>query len=300
MAAVLDRQTVTVRPTGAALGADIEGVDLSRQLAADTVDAIKKAWGDHLVLRFRGQQLNDDRLMRFSAHFGELDLAPVIAAARVKTADGGEVELIEEGPRYVSVISNIIENGKAIGALGAYELIWHTDMSYNQEPPCASALYALEVPPSGGDTGFANMYLAYERLPETLRRQVEGRLCRHDSSRNSAGELRRGMKEVTDPREAPGASHPIVRTHPVTGRKALFLGRRRNAYIEGMALEDSEQLLDELWRHATRPELTWYQQWRVGDLVMWDNRCALHRRDEFDPQSRRLMHRTQIKGDRPF
>jgi taurine dioxygenase len=300
MAAVLDRQTVAVRPTGAALGADIEGVDLSGKLSADTMDAIKQAWGDHLVLRFRGQTLDDDQLMRFSAHFGELDLAPVIAAARVKAADGTEVEAVEEGTRYVSVISNIIENGKAIGALGAYESIWHTDMSYNREPPCASALYALEVPPSGGDTGFANMYLAYENLPETLRRQIEGRRCRHDSSRNSAGELRRGMKEVTDPREVPGASHPIVRTHPVTGRKALFLGRRRNAHIEGMALEDSERLLDKLWRHATRPELTWYQQWRVGDLVMWDNRCALHRRDEFDPQSRRLMHRTQIKGDRPF
>ncbi len=173
-------------------------------------------------------------------------------------------------------------------------------MSYNREPPCASALYALEVPPSGGDTGFANMYLAYERLPDALRRQVEGRLCRHDSSRNSAGELRRGMNEVSDPREAPGASHPIVRTHPVTGRKALFLGRRRNAYVEGMALDDSERLLDALWEHATRRELAWYQQWRVGDLVMWDNRCALHRRDEFDPKTRRLMHRTQIKGDRPF
>jgi alpha-ketoglutarate-dependent taurine dioxygenase len=131
-------------------GADVEGADLSGKISADTVDAIKKAWADHLVLRFRGQQLDDDQLMRFSAHFGELDLAPVIAAARVETA------------------------------------------------------------------------------------------------------------------------------------------------------EDSERLLDELWRHATRPELAWYQQWRVGDLVMWDNRCALHRRDEFDPQSRRLMHRTQIKGDRPF
>src|SRR3984893_5183269 len=300
MAAVLDRQTLTVQRTGAALGADIEGLDLSAKLPAGTVDAIKEAWGAHLVLRFRGQQLEDDQLMRFSAHFGELDLAPVIAAARVKAADGTEVEAVEEGPRYVSVISNIIENGKAIGALGAYESIWHTDMSYNREPPCASALYALEVPPSGGNTGFANMYLAYEQLPQSLRRQVEGRPSPHESSRNSAGELRRGMKEVTDPRAAPGASHPIVRTHPGTSRKALFLGRRRNAYVEGMPLEDSERLLDGVWRHARHPELAWYQQWRLGDLAMWDNRCALHRRDEFDPQSRRLMHRTQIKGDRPF
>jgi taurine dioxygenase len=214
MATVLERQTVRVRPTGAALGADIEGVDLAQELLPKTVDDIKQAWADHLVLRFRGQRLDDDQLMRFSAHLGELDWAPVIAASRVKIAgEDRYVESAEEGRRYISVISNIIENGKAIGALGAYESIWHTDMSYNPEPPCASALYALEVPASGGDTGFANMYLAYDTLPDGLRRQVEGRLCRHDSTYNSAGELRRGFSEVTDPRQAPGANHPIVRTH---------------------------------------------------------------------------------------
>src|SRR5712691_11384783 len=260
MTAVLERQRVEVRPTGAALGADIEGVDLARELSAETVDAIKRAWADHLVLRFRGQRLDDDQLMRFSAHFGELDWAPIIAASRVKVrGEDRYVESAEEGRHYISVISNVIENGKAIGALGAYEAIWHTDMSYNPEPPCASALYALEVPPSGGDTGFANMYLACETLPDALRRRIEGRLCRHDASRNSAGELRRGSAEVTDPRQAPGAEHPIIRTHPVTGRKALFLGRRRNAYIKGLELEDSEELLDALWAHATRPEFTWYQ-----------------------------------------
>jgi alpha-ketoglutarate-dependent taurine dioxygenase len=300
MARVIERQAIAVRPTGAALGADIEGVDLARDLKPATLAAIKQAWSDHLVLRFRGQRLGDDDLMRFSRHFGALDLAPVIAAARTKTVDGREVDSVEEGPRWVSVISNIIEGGKAIGALGAYESIWHTDMSYNPEPPSASALYSLEVPESGGDTGFANMYRAYDELPEALCRRIEGRRCRHDSSRNSAGELRRGMTEVTDPREAPGASHPIIRTHPVTGKKALFLGRRRNAYIEGLPLKESERLLDELWAQATRPELTWYQEWRKGDLVLWDNRCVLHRRDAFDPNARRLMHRTQIKGDRPF
>ncbi len=301
MAAVLDRQKIEVRPTGAALGADIEGADLSHELSPETVASIKKAWSDNLVLRFRGQRLDDDQLMRFSAHFGELDWAPVIAAARVKVpGENRYVEASEEGRRYISVISNIIEDGKALGALGAYESIWHTDMSYNPEPPCGSALYALEVPPSGGDTGFANMYLAYETLPDELREQIEGRVCRHDSTYNSAGELRRGFSEVTNPRLAPGADHPIIRTHPVTGRKALFLGRRRNAYIQGLELEESERLLDELWAYATRPELTWYQQWRVGDLVLWDNRCVLHRRDEFDPNSRRLMHRSQIQGDRPF
>jgi len=301
MAAVLERRSVIVRPTGAALGADVDGIDLGQDLSPSTIDAINQAWSDHLVLRFRGQHFDDDQLMRFSALFGELDLAPVIAASRVQIrGEDRYVDSAEEGHRYISIISNIVENGVAIGALGAYEAIWHTDMSYNPEPPIGSALYALEVPPAGGDTGFANMYMAYDTLPEDLRRRVEGRLCRHDSSRNSAGELRRGYTDVTDPREAPGADHPIVRTHPVTRRKALFLGRRRNAYVQGLALDDSERLLDALWEHASRAQLTWYQQWRVGDLVLWDNRCVMHRRDEFDPASRRLMHRSQIKGDRPF
>src|SRR6266446_4626077 len=155
MATVLERQNVEVRPTGAALGADIEGIDLAQELAAETVDAIRRAWSGHLVLRFRGQRLDDDQLMRFSAYFGELDWAPIIAASRVKIrGEDRYVEAVEEGRRYISIISNVIENGKAIGALGAYEAIWHTDMSYNPEPPCASALYAREVPPSGGDTGF--------------------------------------------------------------------------------------------------------------------------------------------------
>jgi alpha-ketoglutarate-dependent taurine dioxygenase len=292
MATVMERQEMRVRPSGAALAADIEGIDLAGPRAPETMAAIKRAWGDHLVLRFRGQKLSDDDLMRFSHQFGELDWAP-IAAADVKMAGADEKQ-------YVMVISNVVENGVAIGQLGAYEAIWHTDMSYIAEPPMASALYSLEVPPSGGDTGFSNMYLALETLPAELRRQVEGRVCRHDASRNSAGELRRGYVDAPDPSQTVGAEHPIVRTHPTTGRKALFLGRRRNAYIPGLPLADSEALLDALWDHATKDEFTWYQQWRVGDLILWDNRCVMHRRDAFDPATRRVMHRTQIKGDRPY
>ncbi len=299
MAAVMERQGVVVRPSGAALAADIEGVDLAGALSPETVAAIKQAWGDHLVLRFRGQALSDDDLMRFSRQFGELDWAP-IAAARIKVpGEDRYVEAAPEGKQYVMVISNVIEDGKPIGQLGAYEAIWHTDMSYVAEPPMASALYSLEVPPSGGDTGFCNMYLAYDTLAPELRRRIEGRVCRHDASRNSAGELRRGFVDAPDASQTVGAEHPIVRTHPATGRKALFLGRRRNAYIPGLPLAESEALLDALWAHATKDEFTWYQQWRVGDLILWDNRCVLHRRDAFDPAARRVMHRTQIKGDRP-
>jgi taurine dioxygenase len=289
MATVLEKEEVRVRPTGAALTADVEGVDLSGPLSPELMTAIKQAWGDHLVLRFRGQKLCDGDLMRFSREFGELDWAPVAA-----TNDA------PEGREYVMVVSNVVENGQAIGQLGAYEALWHTDMSYIPEPPMASALYSLEAPPSGGDTGFCNMYRALETLPADLRRAAEGRVCIHDASRNSAGELRRGYVDASDASQTVGAAHPIVRTHPETGRKALFLGRRRNAYIQGLSLADSEALLDALWAHATKDEFAWYQQWRAGDLILWDNRCVMHRRDAFDPATRRVMHRTQIKGDRPY
>jgi taurine dioxygenase len=288
MAAVMERQEMRIRPTGAALAADIEGVDLAGSLSPETVAAVKQAWGDHLVLRFRGQRLSDDDLMRFSRQFGELDWAPVAA-----TNDA------PEGREYVMIVSNVVENGQPIGQLGAYEAVWHTDMSYVAEPPMASALYSLEAPPSGGDTGFCNMYRALDTLPAELRRAVEGHVCIHDASRNSAGELRRGYIDAPDPSQTVGAEHPIVRTHPATGRKALFLGRRRNGYIRGLPLAESEALLDALWAHATKDEFAWYQQWRAGDLILWDNRCVMHRRDAFDPATRRVMHRTQIKGDRP-
>jgi taurine dioxygenase len=190
----------------------------------------------------------------------------------------------------------VIENGEAIGSLGAGEAVWHTDMSYLDDPPKASMLYAIEVPPTGGNTGFTNMYSAYEELPDALKRRVEGRRLKHDGTYNSGGYVRQGITATDDPVASPGTYHPVVCTHPETGRRCLYLGRRRNAHIEGLSLADSEALLDELWQCATREELSWYNHWRVGDLVLWDNRCTMHRRDPFDADSRRIMHRTQMKG----
>ncbi len=280
---------MTVIPSGAALGADVVGVDLSRPISAARHAQIRKAWNDHLVLRFRGQKLDDPALLTFARRFGELDQAPVHAGK----------DVINPYPE-ITVMSNIKVNGKSIGNLGHYEAVWHSDMSYNELCPLGSLLYALEIPPTGGNTGFSNMYRAYDALPAALKREIHGKTCRHDSSRNSAGELRKGFREVADPREAPGANHPLIRTHPETRKNALFLGRRQSAYVNGLPLDASEDLLNRLWAHATQAAFEWYQVWAVGDLVMWDNRSAMHRRDAFDPESRRLMHRTQIKGDRPF
>jgi taurine dioxygenase len=281
-----------VIPTTNALGADIAGADLSAPLSAREFGIIYQAWMRHVVLRFRGQSLSDDQLLAFSRNFGPLDRNPRHAKTEQRQAG--------DNSDFVNVISNVVEGGQAIGGLGHYEAKWHSDMSYNPVPAMASALYALEVPPSGGDTGFANMYTAFETLDQATRERIAKLNCVHDSSLNSVGQLRVGFDDVTDPRETPGAVHPLVRTHPVTGRSCLFLGRRRNAYVPSLELADSEALLDRLWAHATAPAHTWTQQWKVGDLVLWDNRAALHRRDDFEGTTRRVMHRTQIGGDRPF
>jgi taurine dioxygenase len=241
------------------------------------------------VILIRGQQLKDEDLIAFSRRFGELDWAPVQETGR----------RFVEGHPEIYVVSNVIENGAPIGSLGAGEAIWHTDMSYLQAPPKASMLYALEAPRSGGDTYFCNMYAAYESLPDSLERRIAGLSLKHDATYNSGGYVRQGLMAVDDPVTSPGVYHPLVVTHPETGRRALYLGRRRNAYLSGLPLEESEALLDELWSYAARDEIAWRHQWLAGDVVLWDNRCTMHRRDPFNPNTRRVLHRTQIKGEVP-
>lgn len=277
---------ITITPMDAALGADISGVDLRAPIPPDVFAQIRQAWSDHLVLRFRGQRLSDPELLAFSRLFGDLDPPGPNPYGK---------PFLEDFPE-INVISNVKLNGAPIGNLGDGEAIWHSDMTYVDNPPRAAMLHALSLPESGGDTFWANMYLAYERLPRALRQRIAGLSAIHDATYNSAGIMRRGMHEITDPREAPGAHHPLVIVHPDSGRPALFLGRRRNSYILGLELDESERLLDELWAHATRPEFAFRQVWQLHDLLLWDNLCTLHRRDAFDPNAERIMHRTQIKG----
>ena len=172
-------------------------------------------------------------------------------------------------------------------------------MTYVEVPPKAAMLHSLEVPPpeAGGNTYFANMFAAYEALPAELKEAAKDKIAVHDASTNSAGMLRKGYKTVTDVRETVGAHHPLIRTEPTTRRKALFLGRRPNAYVLGLDVSESEALLDALWAHATQPQFTLCHRWKIGDLLMWNNLSVLHRRDPFDPKTRRVMHRSQIKGN---
>ncbi|MDQ2763002.1 MAG: TauD/TfdA family dioxygenase [Pseudomonadota bacterium] len=297
MSAVLAHAGIHIRPLGPVIGADIEGANLAA-LDDAAFAAISCAWTDYLVLRFRDQTLSDVDLMNFSRRIGKLDRVPVRAAGLPMIKDP-RLEVAPEAAEYVSVISNAKLDGKAIGSLGNYESHWHTDMSYNDVPPMASVLYGIQVPPTGGNTSFANMYAAYDALDAATRQRIAGLTCIHDASRNSVGELRRGFADIIDPSQTVGARHPIVRSHPVTGLLGLFLGRRRGAYIPELSVAEGEVLLDMLWAHATKAHFCWTQVWRAGDVMLWDNRCALHRRDEFDDRNERIMHRTQICGDRP-
>jgi taurine dioxygenase len=292
---------ITVAPFAAGCGADIGGVDISKPLAAEDRDAIRKAWLDNLVLRFRGQPMTDPEHMAFTRQFGELEFNPAKLIASQYGVETQTAGRRSELPPEISVISNILENGKPIGGLGDGEAFWHTDSSFVDVPPAASLLRSLECPPTsaGGSTYFLNMYSAYEMLPADVKKRIEGMTAIHAATHNSGGRAHKGFEQVEDVSKVPGARQPVVRTHPETGRKCLFLGRRINAYVIGLPVRESEALLDFLWEHTCQEKFTWRQDWRVGDLVWWDNRCAMHRRDAFDPAARRLMHRTQLKGTRP-
>ena len=270
------------------LGGEIVDLDISKKLTQDQINFINKSWDERLVLVFKKQNLDDHKLINFSKYFGELD---------PPGPNPYGITFLPEFPE-INVISNVKnEQGTPIGNLGDGEAVWHADMTYLQLPPKAGILYALEVPENQGNTHFANMALAYNELPNKLKEKIDDKILIHDSAHNSAGMLRKGYSEVDNPSETPGARHPMVITDKNTNKKLLFLGRRPHAYIIGLELEESENLLNEIWEHATQEKFTWTQKWEKGDLLMWKNLNVLHKRDAFDPNTRRVMHRTQIKGE---
>jgi taurine dioxygenase len=278
-----------ITPITANFGADITGMDLNVITDAD-FEMIYQAWLDYGVLRFRDQQLDEDGLQQFSQRFGPLEEIPL---GRLTPEEKTELRKIIKN-FFVTNISNIVENGIPIGGLGNAEANWHSDMTYVETPPPASVLLGVEIPAKGGDTWFANQYGAYDALPETLKSRIENLRIKHDAAHTSVGELRHGFEPFDDPRDAPGAVHPIISTHAESGRKCLFLGRREWACVEGLTLQDSETLLDELWQYAALDKNVMKHKWRPGDVIIWDNRCVLHRRDNIDPNDRRLLRRCQV------
>ena len=274
-----------VEQVGQSFVAEAMDVDLGR-ISDSEFQVLYKAWLEFGVLRIRGQSLNDGELQRFSNRFGPLEEIPY---GKISEEEKQKIK-----NRYVTVISNIEVDGKPIGGLGNKEATWHSDMTYIEDPPPASILMSLEVPELGGDTHFSDQKAAYLSLPNELVSRIENLSIKHNAAHTSVGDLRRGFDPIKDPREAPGAVHPIVRTHDETQEKMLYLGRRELAYVVGFALEESEQLLNEVWRYAAMSENVWTQQWEIGDVIIWDNRRVLHRRDGFDQSQRRLMKRCQV------
>ncbi|MBT3610488.1 MAG: TauD/TfdA family dioxygenase [Gammaproteobacteria bacterium] len=274
-----------VTPITANFVADIEDVNLAT-INDTEFEQLYSAWLEYGVLRIRNQDLDDEQLQTFSKRFGPLEEAPF---GRMSEEDKAMIK-----HRYVTTLSNIIADGKPIGGLGNSEATWHSDMTYIETPPPASLLLGIEIPEQGGDTHFANQYAALKALPGVLRKRIETLTVKHNAAHTSVGKLRPGFEAFDDPREAPGAIHPMIKTHNESGRPALYLGRREWAYIPGLSVTESDALLDELWAYVALEENTWRQKWQPLDLIIWDNRCVMHRRDGFDQNSRRYMRRCQV------
>jgi taurine dioxygenase len=270
-----------VRPLSPALGAEILGIDLRDDIDAQVFAQIRDAWHQNLVIVLRGQNMSEEDQVRFAEKFGP----PAVIHTK---------QFVRNHPA-VMLISNIREDGKPIGALPDGEMHFHTDQCHQERPAMASMLYALEVPRAGGNTLFANGYTAYETLPPEIKRRIDGRKALNAYDYETAA-TKRGTRLT---QSVPSYAHPVVRTHPATGRKALYVNRLMTVRIEGLPAQESDDLLAMLFDHQERREFIYEHVWRVGDLVIWDNRCTLHARTDFSPDERRLMRRVTILGEKP-
>jgi taurine dioxygenase len=274
-------RTIEVRPIAGALGAEIHGVDLAQVLPDATVAEIRRAFLEHLVIFFRGQRLEPAAFMTFARRMGEPIEYPL-----VKGIDG---------------FPEIIEVKKLEHERQNFGGIWHSDTAYLERPPMGSMLLAREVPPRGGDTEFANQYLAYESLSAGMRRVLDGLVGVNVSSKADASRTREDRVRTDGRTEAREfvAEHPVVRTHPETGRKALYVNVGHTARFLDMTEDESAPLLEYLFGHQVRPEFTCRFRWEVGSLAFWDNRCAQHNPINDYHGFRRVMHRITLAGDRP-
>ena len=273
---------ISITPLTNVIGAEIRGLDFSHPFDEETIAGIQEAWLKHLVLVFRCGPISEDDQARFATYFGE-----TVGARSAERKDGGD--------RRLMVISNIRENGEPIGALPDGELMFHSDSVFLEKPLKGAMLYAEELPSTGGNTLFASMYKAYDRLPEDLRSRLEG--LKGVNVFDYETQVKAGR---FDRASAPHAIHPVIRTHPETGRKALYVNRLMTEEIEGLPEDESDALLQTLFEHAENRNHVYEHVWQLDDLVMWDNRCTQHARTDFPANERRLLRRVGIEGDRPF
>ncbi len=279
---------ITVTPLSPACGAEISGLDLSQELDPATVQQIEDAFHEHVVLLFRDLDITGDDQRRFAGYFGKL-------GERKRSPNGST-----PGGGYDSpfmYVTNIVEDGKPIGAFGDGEMWFHHDTSYYENPHKATLLYSMELPSEGGNTCFSNMYKAYDRLPDALKQKLQGRkvLQIHDYKRRERIDIYNidisGMLQ---------REQPIIVTHPRTGRKALYISRLMSARIGGLEPAESEDILEELFDRSEDPEIVLEHEWKLGDLVMWDNYASIHMRKDFPREQRRLMRRLTVSGYGPL
>ena len=283
--------SLVVKPLSPALGAEIVGVDLREELSTQTVADIVDAWHQYLVILFRNQSLSEDEQIRFARHFGVLQQRGRPPEAR------NEASKLKH-PELTMLVSNIRENGKLIGSLPDGEMHFHSDFCYVEKPAKGTFLYAIEIPSQGGDTLFLNMYKAYETLPAALKARVDGRKAVNAYHYESP--TREVNASQLDFSANPHYAQPIVRTHPDTRRKALYVNRLMTWSVEGMDETEGSALLDQLFAHIEQDQFIYAHKWRVGDLVLWDNRCTLHARTDFSDKERRMLRRNVVAGDRAF
>jgi taurine dioxygenase len=272
---------VTKRPLSDAIGAEVQGVDLSQPLDESTFDFIKAAWLEHNILLFRDQDVSEESQIRFASYFGPL------TSSIFSTTD--------KAPSPIMLVSNIRKDGMPIGELPDGEMWFHSDQCYIEKPCAGTMLYAIEVPSRGGNTIFGNMYTAYETLPEAMKLRLAGLKAMniYDYKVNS-------ISRVAQPgSEAPRYAHPVVRTHAETGRKALYVNRLMTAYIEGLPAKESDSLLQYLFDHQEQRRFCYEHVWRKGDYLLWDNRCTTHARTDFPANERRLLRRIIVLGEKP-
>jgi len=271
---------ITVTPLSDALGAAITGVDLCRDLDDATIQDIKQAWYDYVILVFPNQDINDDEQEKFCRNFGELELVRTTTFA-------------SDHP-HVMMITNVKDTGKPT-ALEDGEMMFHYDQCYYEQPCMGATLYAIEIPDVGGNTLFANCTKAYDALSDDWKQRLEGLTALNYYDYGLTPTMR---PEDMNP-DVPQWTHPVVRTHSETGRKALYVNRLMSMRIEGLPEEESDEILNFLFDQIEKPEFIYEHVWSVGDLMMWDNRCSVHARTHFDPEKRRMMRRVTVRDPVP-
>ena len=271
---------LTLRQLSPALGAEISAIDLRNPVDAARQKRFLDAWHRHLVILLRKQTLDEEAQVRFAETFGP--------PAKVTSGRSFSVK-----HPSVMLISNIRQDGKPIGALPDGEMHFHTDQCHQEIPAKATMLFAIEIPSQGGNTLFANAYAAYETLAEEIKRRIAGRRALNAYDKDST------LRSASYDNAGSSCWHPVVRTHPVTGRKALYVNRLMTREIEGLSREESDALLQMLFDHQEQPSFVYEHVWRPGDLLMWDNRCTLHGRTDFSAGERRLLRRVTILGEKP-